>query len=62
MYSEYERLRNEKGVRDADVARATGISNTTFSEWKRGDYTPKADKMLKLSQYFGVPLETFIKM
>lgn len=59
MYQKYAKLRDAKGVTDAQVARETGILSTTLSEWKHGKYTPKADKLLKLANYFGVPLETF---
>ena len=61
MYSVYERLRNDRSVKDADVSKATGIPQATLSEWKRGDYTPKVDKIMLIAQYFGVPLETFLK-
>lgn len=60
MYSVYEKLRDSKDVRDADVSKATGIPQATLSEWKRGDYTPKVDKIMLIAQYFGVPLETFL--
>ena len=36
MYSTYEALRNNKGVRDADVSKATGIPQSTFTDWKNG--------------------------
>lgn len=54
MYSIYERLLKERGVRTSDVARATGIDRSTFSHWKNDSYTPKADKMQKIADYFGV--------
>lgn len=57
MYERYCRLRDGKGVRDADVAKATGISQVTFSEWKHGRYAPKADKLQKIADYFGVSLD-----
>ena len=44
MYEIFEKLLNEKGVKAADVTRATGVSSTVFSEWKKGKSTPKADK------------------
>lgn len=60
MYSEVERLMAEKGVRVADVCRATGIDKATFSHWKAGKYTPKVDKIIKIANYFDVPIETLI--
>ena len=57
MYEIFEQLLQEKGVKAADVTRATGISSTVFSEWKKGKSTPKADKRKKIADYFGVSLE-----
>ena len=45
MYEIFQKLLNEKGVKTSDVARATGISNMTFSDWKRGKCVPKIDKL-----------------
>lgn len=61
MHEIYERLKTEKGVSDYEVAKRTGVSQTTLSAWKNGRYTPKVDKIMKIADYFGVPLETFIK-
>lgn len=61
MYEKYEKLRNEKGITDYRVAIDTGISRTTLSEWGAGKYTPKVDKLLILAEYFGVPIEYFLK-
>jgi transcriptional regulator with XRE-family HTH domain len=60
MYPKYAELRDKKGVRDADISKATGISPATLSDWKKGLYEPKVDKLKKLAEYFEVPLETFI--
>lgn len=57
MYEIFANLLKEKGVKTADVTRATGISSVTFSDWKRGKSTPKQDKLKKIADYFGVSLE-----
>lgn len=54
MYEIYQKLLDMNGVKSADVARATGISNMTFSDWKNGKSTPKMDKIEKIARYFGV--------
>lgn len=59
MYEKVEKLMEEKGVKVADVAKATGISASVFTDWKKGRYTPKADKLYALAQYFDVPMEYF---
>lgn len=59
-YKIVERLMQIKGVIPADVCKETGIDPSTFTGWKQGAYKPKTDKLLKLSRYFNVPIETFI--
>ena len=51
MYEVYQKLLDEKGLKNADVARATGISHMTLSDWKRGKSVPKSDKMRKIAEY-----------
>ena len=53
----FEELCKQKGVKQIDVSRATGIDSATISNWKKGNYTPKADKRQLIADYFGVSLE-----
>ena len=39
------------------MARATGISNMTLSDWKRGKSVPKSDKMRKIAEYLNVSVD-----
>ena len=57
MYEIYQRLLDEKGLKNADAARATGISNMTLSDWKRGKSTPKQDKLKLIAEYFDVSVD-----
>lgn len=57
MYEVFERLCRDKGVRPSDVSKATGISAATLSSWKSGAYVPKAGKLQKIAEYFGVSVE-----
>lgn len=41
MYEIYCKLRDSKGVKDSDVVKATGITKSTFSDWKSGRSKPK---------------------
>lgn len=61
MYAKYAELRDAKGVTDAKVAEATGILKSTFSDWKSGRSAPKIDKLALIADFFGVPLEVFVK-
>lgn len=60
MYDKYVKLRDEAGVSDYKVSLDTGITKSTFSAWKRGEYTPKLDKIKTLAEYFGVSIEYFL--
>ena len=57
MYEIYQRLLDEKGLKNADVARATGISNMTLSDWKRGKSVPNTEKMIKIAKFLDVSVE-----
>lgn len=59
MYEKYVKLREKKGVTDYRVAEDTGITKSTFADWKTGRSKPKFDKLLILAKYFDVPVEYF---
>lgn len=61
MYKKYVALRDKKGVTDYRVSVDTGIPKSTFSEWKSGRSAPKVDKLKKLADYFGKPIEYFLE-
>lgn len=57
MYEIYCKLRDEKGLKDADVSKATGIPQSTFSEWKKGRSKPKGEKLQKIADFFEVSVD-----
>lgn len=57
MYDIFERLLNERGVTAYRVAKETGVTTATLTNWKKGNYTPKQDKLQKIADYFGVTIE-----
>lgn len=61
MYAKYVELRDKKGIRDADVAKATEIPQSTFTDWKNGKSSPKLEKLIKIADYLGVTLDEFVK-
>ncbi|MBE5867946.1 MAG: helix-turn-helix transcriptional regulator [Lachnospiraceae bacterium] len=61
MYEKYVKLRDERGVSDYKVFKETGITKSTFSDWKSGRSKPKIDKLVILADYFGVPVTVFIE-
>lgn len=59
MYEILEALMREYNVKPYDIAKKTGISSSLFTDWKKGRYTPKADKLEKIAGYFGLPIAVF---
>lgn len=57
MYTFYEKIRNEKGLKNSDVSKATGVSKQTLSDWKKRNSTPKADTLKKIADYLGVSID-----
>lgn len=57
MYDIFAKLLEERHLKAADVCRGTGLPSSLFSEWKRGKSTPKADKLKKIADFFGVSVE-----
>lgn len=61
MYRKFEKLLAERNLTAYKVAQDTGVATATFTAWKKGNYTPKVDKLLVLAKYFDVPLEYFLE-
>ena len=60
-YEKYRDLRDKKGITDYQVAKDTGISTATLTNWKYGRYKPKIDKIKILADYFNVSIEHFME-
>ena len=43
-----------KGVNSADVCRALGFKQNTFSNWINAKIYPRIDKIEKMANYFGI--------
>ncbi len=56
-YERYCELRDKNGYKDADVAKGSEIPKSTFSDWKAGRYTPKQEKLKKISDFFNVSVD-----
>ena len=59
-YEIYCKIRDEKGMKDAAVAAASGVSKPTFSDWKSGKSKPKTAKLIKIADALGVSLEELL--
>ena len=56
-YGIFDRLLKTNETTVYRVAKSTGISASTFTDWKNGRSVPKMDKIKLIADYFGVPLE-----
>lgn len=57
MYEIFEQLLLKHGITAYRVAKETGITTATLTNWKQGKYTPKQDKLQKIADYFGVTVD-----
>ena len=57
MKNRIEEIRNEKGVRQEDLARLMGVSRQTISSLENGRYNPSILLAHKIAQYFGMTIE-----
>lgn len=57
MYEIFEQLLQKHGVTTYQVSKATGISQSTFSNWKSRRNLLSADKATLIANYFGVSLD-----
>ncbi len=56
MYDRLEKLLKEYGITAYRLAKDLGISQSSLSEWKRGNSIPKHERLVKIAAYFNVPL------
>lgn len=59
-YARFESLLKTHGTTVYRVSKATGIAPSTFSDWKNGRSTPKADKLRKVADYFGISTDSLL--
>lgn len=60
-YAKYIEYRDAKGFKDADVTRDTGITGSTFSDWKSGRSKPKIEKLSLIAKCLGVRIEDLVE-
>lgn len=60
MYERYCKIRDSLGLRDSDVARKTGITPSTFSDWKKGKSLPNTQKMVAIARALNTTVEYIV--
>ena len=57
MINHLEELRNQRGIRQEDLAQALGVSRQTVISLEKGKYNPSLSLAFKLARYFGLSIE-----
>lgn len=57
MYEIFEQLLQKYGVTAYKVAKDTGVTQTSLSNWKSGRNTPGTRTLQKIADYFGVTVD-----
>lgn len=50
----FKQCLKEKNIKQAELARSTNITPSSISDWSKGKYTPKRDKLIVLAEYLSV--------
>ena len=59
-YRRFEELLRSRGTTVYRVSKETGISASTFTDWKNGRSVPKADKMRLIADFFEVSIDALL--
>ena len=55
------RLRREKGLSQEQLAELIGVSRQTVSKWETGTSTPELEKLILLSECFGISVDDLVR-
>ena len=57
MRNRIEEIRNERGIRQEELARLMGVSRQTISALEKGRYNPSILLAHRIAAYFGLTIE-----
>lgn len=57
MYEIFVELLKANNVTPYQVSKATGVAQSSLSDWKKGKSKPKYEKMVLLANFFGVSVD-----
>lgn len=57
MKNRIEEIRNERGIRQDELAKQMGVSRQTISSLENGRYNPSILLAHKIAQFFGMSIE-----
>jgi transcriptional regulator with XRE-family HTH domain len=61
FHEKLQKLRKEKGLSQESLADMLGVSRQAVSKWEGGQAYPETDKLIILSEIFGVTLDSLLK-
>lgn len=61
FFEKCKRLRKEKGLSQEAFAEIMGVSRQAVSKWESGQSLPDVEKLVKISNYFGVTMDYLVK-
>ena len=61
MLTMLKKLRKQNKITQRDLAAALHISQTSVSKYERGESEPDLEMVIKMSDYFGVTIDEFIR-
>ena len=53
-------LREDRDLRQSDLAKATGIDQRTISNYETGKTNPDSDALIRLADFFGVTIDYLV--
>lgn len=56
-FERVEELLKRNGITAYKLSKETGVDNSTLSNWKRGLYSPKPDKLRPIADFFNVSVD-----
>lgn len=54
FYDRYVGLCSEKGISPSRAAEEIGLNKASVTNWKKNGYTPRAEVLQRIAEYFGV--------
>jgi len=61
FYNKLQKLRKEKGLSQEELAEMLGVSRQSVSKWESGSTYPETEKLVILSEIYGVTLDSLLK-
>jgi transcriptional regulator with XRE-family HTH domain len=61
MLTMLKKLRKQRRLTQRDIADALHISQTSVSKYERGESEPDIEMLIKMSDFFGVTVDEFIR-